>query len=82
MEEVREYERTMQEKTNDKVKSSQSAGEAADDQKKPNTCVNYTYNPENSYYYVCPHPHFKIRHPSLQVHSVRNRLDLQNYAWI
>lgn len=31
MEEVREYERTMQEKTNDKVKSSQSAGEAADD---------------------------------------------------
>lgn len=29
MEEVREYERTMQEKTNCKVKSSQSAGEAA-----------------------------------------------------
>lgn len=30
MEEVRDYERTMQEKTNCKVKSSQNAGEAAD----------------------------------------------------
>lgn len=29
MEEVREYERTMQDKTNCKVKSSQNAGEAA-----------------------------------------------------
>lgn len=30
MEEVREYERTMQDKTNCKVKSSQNAGEAED----------------------------------------------------
>lgn len=34
MEEVREYERTMQEKTNCKVKSSQNAGEAANNFKK------------------------------------------------
>lgn len=34
MEEVREYERTMQEETNCKVKSSQNAGEAAKSLKK------------------------------------------------
>lgn len=37
MEEVREYERTMQEKTNCKVKSSQNAGEAANTFKKKAT---------------------------------------------
>lgn len=67
MEEVREYERTMQEKTNCKVKSSQNAGEAANinNLKKKPTRVNYTCNPEKSYYYLCPHhPHFKMRRPS------------------
>lgn len=78
MEEVREYERTMQEKTNCKVKSSQNAGEAANSfkkkkkqQEKKAHIVNKSRNPEKSEHLVCPppshrHPHFKIRHPSLQ----------------
>lgn len=53
MEEVREYERTMQEKTNCKVKSSQNAGEAANtfkkkQQKKKAHFLNNARNPEKS----------------------------------
>lgn len=78
MEEVREYERTMQEETNCKVKSSQNAGEAAKNFKNATTkkkanIVNNARNPEKSEYLVLPpphpshrHPHFKIRHPSPQ----------------
>lgn len=56
MEEVREYERSMQEKTNCKVKSSQNAGEAANNLMFVFNVVNNTRNPEKSDYYVCPPP--------------------------
>lgn len=53
MEEVREYERTMQEKTNCKVKSSQNAGEAANNEKKTNPLVLIIHAIQKSHIFMC-----------------------------